>query len=410
HLPYTRHDETMNVYSIYTFPMKVPGDRGFITQLQDFPKFVATHLASGMVGELTELPRHDLIESSSVLWHGRESCAFRLLSDSTDDIHEIFRFTASRAEIEPSWKRLTEHEYILSNYNNITMLCGPNNTVQPPPFTAPCTPCYLRIGCGCHIRTQSGQSLLDSARREDASELDDCERHWYTKTPVLHSVNLAVMRQFYDMTNKSILGRDLFPPSEMEDHPPIDWPLFSDNTSELLSRDKEAGYDLSKLSEGLQNKSVIFHSSSEAVLHDFMSKFQEFKLGNLEIGLITGVCLLLLTNLCLILKVKSHGKRIHELSLAVLARCQRFPLTQSFVLKNDPTKTTKTEVEMLGVAPADLTGYDPYITIALSFVICVSLSLYILKVALQRRCSVYIDICSQTESIQLKVAELPTAR
>ena len=97
HLPYTRHDETMNVYSIYTFPMKVPGDRGFITQLQDFPKFVVTHLASGMVGELTELPRHDLIESSSVIWHGPDSCAFRLLSDSTDDVHEICRFTASRA-------------------------------------------------------------------------------------------------------------------------------------------------------------------------------------------------------------------------------------------------------------------------------------------------------------------------
>jgi len=87
-----------------------------------------------------------------------------------------------------------------------------------------------------------------------------------------------------------------------------------------------------------------------------MTKFKEFKLGNLEIGLITGVCLLLLTNLCLIIKVKSHGKRIHELSLAVLAMCQRFPLNQSFVPKNDPTKTTTTEIEVVGVAPVDLTG------------------------------------------------------
>ena len=55
---------------------------------------MVTHLASGVMGELTDLPRHDLIELLSVIWHGPDSCAFRLLSDSTDDIQETFRFTA----------------------------------------------------------------------------------------------------------------------------------------------------------------------------------------------------------------------------------------------------------------------------------------------------------------------------
>jgi len=36
-LPYSRH-EPMSVYKIHTFPMKVPGEKGFITQLADFPK------------------------------------------------------------------------------------------------------------------------------------------------------------------------------------------------------------------------------------------------------------------------------------------------------------------------------------------------------------------------------------
>ena len=77
-LPYSRH-EPMSVYTIHTFPMKVPGDKGFITQLADFPKFVVTRLASGLVGELSELPSHDMIESSSIIWHGSDSCASRLL-------------------------------------------------------------------------------------------------------------------------------------------------------------------------------------------------------------------------------------------------------------------------------------------------------------------------------------------
>ena len=263
-LPYTRH-ESMNVYRIHTFPMKVPGDKGFITQLADFPKFVVTQLAHGMVGELSELPRQELIESSSVVWHGSDSCASKLLTDRTDDVHEVCKFTARRAEIDPTWLRLTEHDFVLSNLTNITIVCGPNDTVQPSPFSAPCTPCFLRLTCGCRIRARSGLSLLDSARREDDIELSDCDPY-YTRTPVLHSVNLAVMRHFYDMTNVSISGRDLFAPSRLEDQPAVDWPLFSDNTSGVLARDKEAGYDLAKLAESLKNESVVYHSPSEAVL------------------------------------------------------------------------------------------------------------------------------------------------
>ena len=90
----------MNVYRIHTFPMKVPGDKGFITQLADFPKILVTRLAQGMVGELSELPRQELIESSSVLWLASDSCASKLLTDRTYDVHTVCTFTARRAEID----------------------------------------------------------------------------------------------------------------------------------------------------------------------------------------------------------------------------------------------------------------------------------------------------------------------
>jgi len=163
-LPYSRHG-TMHVYRMHTFPMKVPGDKGFITQLTAFPKFVVTRFSHGMVGELSESPRHELIESSSVVWHGSGSCTSRLLSDQTDDIHEVCQFTARKAEIDPTWLRLSENDFVLSNLTNITLVCGPNDTVQPSLFSAPCAPCFLRLTCGCRILALSGLSLLDSARR-----------------------------------------------------------------------------------------------------------------------------------------------------------------------------------------------------------------------------------------------------
>src|SRR5208282_2412684 len=165
-------------------------------QLQHVPNFVVTKLADGLVGELSERPTHGLIESSAVIWHKSDSCAAKLLSDITDDIHQVCTFVARKEQIEPSWLRLSEHVFVLSNFTDAQLVCGPNRTVQPSPFTAPCTPCILRIACGCSLRTPSGLSALDSARREHNLELADCNINAQTRTPVLHTVNLAVLQHF----------------------------------------------------------------------------------------------------------------------------------------------------------------------------------------------------------------------
>jgi len=140
---------------------------------------------------------------------------------------------------------------VLSNLTTITLVCGPNDTVHPTPFSDTGTLYSLRLTCACRIIALSGLSVLDSACREHDIELTDCNPYTFTITPLLHSVNLAVMQHFYDMTNASIWGRDLFNPNNVDDQPAVDWPLFSDNASGVLVRDKEAGYDLAKLVKSL---------------------------------------------------------------------------------------------------------------------------------------------------------------
>ncbi len=88
---------------------------------------------------------------------------------------------------------------------------------------------------------------------------------------VLHSVNLAVLAKFYDLTNASIMSHDLFDFSELKEPKPIEWPIFEADSERLLAADKAAGYSLEKLAISMQNDSVVLHSSSEALLHDLIS-------------------------------------------------------------------------------------------------------------------------------------------
>ena len=406
-LPYSSH-QPMIAYRIHTFPMKVPGDQGFITQLTDFPKFVVTRLATGLVGELSELPRNELIESSSIEWHGSDSCASKLLTDRTDDIHEVCRFTARRAEIVPSWLRLGRNAFVLSNLTNITLICGRNDSAKPAPFTESCTTCFLKLTCGCRILAHSGLSLLDSARKEHEIELGTCNYLSEIRPAVLHTVNLAVMRHFYDMTNTSINGRDLFAPSRLEEQPAVNWPLFSDNMSGILARDKEAGYDLGKLAESLQNDSVVYHSPSEKALDDLYDRLQQFKLTKFEIGLLLGIGLLIVSQIVLTVKVKRHGHTMHKMALAILGISKNIPMTEAFILKNAPAAEVIDAIPASSVDPYFWLEWGPYYLASAVLLFSIAVTLGCLKVALSRRGFVYIEIGNDSEAIELKVTELPS--
>jgi len=211
------------------------------------------------------------------------------------------------------------------------------------------------------------------------------------------------------MTKISISGLDLFAPSKLENQPATDWPLFSDNTSDVLARDKEAGYDLAKLAESLKNESVVYHSPSEAVLDDLLTKLQEFKLTKIEIGILLGLAILLLLQIVWAVKLKRHGHTLHKMALALLAVYKNIPMTDSFVLKGEPVRTATDVIESLAVGPSYWSEWGPYWTNSMVLVFSVAITLGCLKVALSRRAYFYVDISSQTESLQIKIAELPTA-
>jgi hypothetical protein len=138
-----------------------------------------------------------------------------------------------------------------------------NGTRRP---TVPvCNPCLVQLECGCTLYG-SGDRL------NEMSNFDESCNDRHTESKIFHAVNLAVLNAFYEGINESLTGQALFNESIEDELAPLYLPLFSENVTRLLSADKSASYSLRKLSENLQNDSVIFHSPTEALLYDYINQ------------------------------------------------------------------------------------------------------------------------------------------
>jgi len=196
-LPYTRLTEVveLNIFKATTFPLPVPGKQGLVTELQEFPKYIiydrvgfergSTHA----VGELIRDPRGDIIDPADIIWHQRNnrSCVADLMADTLDATQEICRFSLRKEVIRPHYTQVMPGMYVLFNFTNIRVLC-PGQEIERHPD---CNPCEIRLPCNCSLKAVEGQF----------NSTGDCK--WIQETGTAHPVNLAILQNFYDMTNVS---------------------------------------------------------------------------------------------------------------------------------------------------------------------------------------------------------------
>lgn len=75
---------------------------------------------------------------------------------------------------------------------------------------------------------------------------------------------------FYDFTNETISGRNLYSPDELKRPTPLHLTVFRHNISQIL--DTATGYSLRKLASSLRNDSVVFHTPAEVLLIQLMQQ------------------------------------------------------------------------------------------------------------------------------------------
>jgi hypothetical protein len=94
--------------------MKVNGQQGFVTQLQDVPKYFVSSLAQNLVGEIPEIPPFPVVEIYEVKWHteNTQSCIYHLMRDEPDFAAIFCKFPARKQTVEPTHIRLKNGIFI----------------------------------------------------------------------------------------------------------------------------------------------------------------------------------------------------------------------------------------------------------------------------------------------------------
>jgi hypothetical protein len=119
-LPYSKF-RPFNLYRTITFPMKVNGQQGFVTQLQHVPKYLVSSLAQNLVGEVTEMPVYPVVEMDEIKWHteNTQSCIYHLMKDQPELAATFCQFSARKQIVELTYIRLKKGIFILVNYTDV---------------------------------------------------------------------------------------------------------------------------------------------------------------------------------------------------------------------------------------------------------------------------------------------------
>jgi hypothetical protein len=130
--------------------MKVNGQQGFVTQLQEVPKYLVSSLAKDLVAELAEMPSFPVFEMYEVKWHTENTqlCIYHLMKDEPESAAMFCQFSARKQTVELTYIRLKKGPFILVNYTDVKVICPQRSTYNM--TNTKCPPCLVRLQCGHH--------------------------------------------------------------------------------------------------------------------------------------------------------------------------------------------------------------------------------------------------------------------
>ena len=209
---------------------------------------------------------------------------------------------------------------------------------------AHCTPCLIHLNCGCTLM----QSSMVRNQADNPIVQNRCVGN-LSENSVYHAVNLAVLNEFYDMTNITIDGQTLLRNKDklaLDDNSKL--PIFRDDSIEkYLAADESASYSLKKLARAMENETVIYHSSSEAIIDRYISSRTPLTLWGIDKFTILSSSLMVVISFLIITIVGTLKNRtaIRDLnlrlvgipSLAILPQARALQVKQEYLLTQRTT-------------------------------------------------------------------------
>lgn len=257
--PLSITDRYFNVYELKSFPVSVPSNSGHETQITGLPFAI---IVNPQYNYFVTLNKRINFANAPFIFlsdidetfrnHSTPTCATALWKNDDESVQKLCKFEIRNKIIQPAVKVINDSYILLSNIQQLTYDC-PNGT-----WTTPgCELCLMKYPCLCQI-------LADNYLV--APKLQHCVDLLIEDTKI-KPVNMAVLSNFFSKPDlQGLKGNSLISHEVQIALPPLE--IYKHRQDALLASDREARYDLQRISELTKNNSVIYHSLADAIADD----------------------------------------------------------------------------------------------------------------------------------------------
>jgi len=269
HIPLGPLPIALYLYEVHVFPMPNPDESKHTTILTGLPKYLGYHPLSSYYLEFQTKPDVTMTklfyleDSTSVLKPvSRMTCVLALFHDDSSAIHRLCQFAVLTNAIRPDLFALDSKHVMITNMSHVAIHCPdrPARNVSCP------MSCRVTVPCRCSL-------ISDFFYVPE--RVENC-RPW-TRTTVLHTVNLAFLRNFFHESELAGLFGNTLLKNRMEVLVPR-LKILEVNYSHELEIDKQARFDLIHLANLTKNDANAFPS----LAHSMVKSWQDYNTGSFD--------------------------------------------------------------------------------------------------------------------------------
>jgi len=225
---------------------------------------------------------------------------------------------------------------------------------------------------------------------------------------VLYPINLASLKAFYDEVNETSANDLFLVPPQL---PPFNLTFFGEEMSHLSAKDDKLVYDLTKLSDHLQNSTVVLGTPLEAMMYNFLntqSSFWSFNTGSWTTWLILAILALSILNFALFWNLR------RQLMLATFASMLGRNPVLAYSLKLPTTTETFSPSSEFLEQMRDIISALRHLDSALILItLALTITLICLVIKLERisrrTSKIYLQICLPESTLEINLKTLPTS-
>ena len=315
HIPLSGLPTNLPLYQVHVFPLPVPNTDGHATVVVNVPKFfvllpsLTYHLSFDGFPKIKPSNLIYLEDTKGVVESTDNlACVVAIQQNDKAAVHRVCKFNLVTDFIKPGVFAINRSHVFLTNVN-VSIQCP----TRPTRSVNCSSTCQLTPPCRCDLTSPVGFI---------PKRVDDCVHH--RDIVVEHSVNLALLQQFFSESELSGISGDTLLPDPLRVRLP-NLKIFQAQFSHEIEEDKRAKFDLEQISNLTKKDEQAFASLAHSMVGDWQgyrdrSFENDFIFGSWKSWIMPGVgataVLALIISVMLSYKLRALSSSLALLSLS----------------------------------------------------------------------------------------------